>query len=47
MTQDVVVVLDCGATNVRVIAVDTKGCIVAQSATANTTETASEHALLR
>lgn len=43
MTQDVVVVLDCGATNVRAIAVDTKGCIVAQSATANITETASEH----
>ena len=42
MKQDVVIVLDCGATNVRAIAVNTQGCVVAKSAIANVTEPAAE-----
>ena len=40
MTQfnDVAIVFDCGATNVRVIAMDTSGCIVAQKSMANETD---------
>lgn len=43
MRQDVVIVLDCGATNVRAIAVNTAGEVVAKAAVANATEPAREH----
>ncbi|MET4692407.1 L-fuculokinase [Endozoicomonas lisbonensis] len=37
MRQDVVIVLDCGATNVRAIAIDTLGHVVAKAAQPNAT----------
>lgn len=43
MVNDVVVVLDCGATNVRAIAVDVSGKIVAKSAVPNATQPAAEN----
>lgn len=43
MTKDVLVVLDCGATNVRVIAVDASGTVVAKSMAANATLAAAEN----
>ena len=43
MVNDVVVVLDCGATNVRAIAVDTTGRIVAKSVLPNATQPAAEN----
>lgn len=43
MKTSVVVVLDCGATNIRVIAVDEQGKIIARSAVANATEQAVEN----
>lgn len=43
MKQEVILVLDCGATNVRAIAVDRQGKIVARAATANASEIAAEH----
>ncbi|MBP6653994.1 MAG: L-fuculokinase [Propionivibrio sp.] len=43
MANDVVVVLDCGATNVRAIAVDTSGKIVAKSVLPNATQPAAEN----
>ncbi|POT57221.1 L-fuculokinase [Citrobacter amalonaticus] len=43
MKQDVILVLDCGATNVRAIAVDRQGKIVARSATANASDIAAEN----
>ena len=42
MANDVVVVLDCGATNVRAIAVDSVGKIVAKSVLPNATQNAAE-----
>lgn len=41
--KSVVLVLDCGATNVRVIAVDRRGNVVARAAVANASETAAEN----
>ncbi|OWO81340.1 L-fuculokinase [Photorhabdus luminescens] len=38
MMQDVVLVLDCGATNVRAIAVDSQGNVIARESTPNTSE---------
>lgn len=38
MKQDVILVLDCGATNVRAIAVDRQGKIVARASTANASD---------
>lgn len=43
MKQDVILVLDCGATNVRAMAVDRQGKIVARAATANASEIAAEN----
>ncbi len=43
MEKDVVVVLDCGATNVRAIAVDTRGAIVAKSVLPNATQPGAEN----
>ena len=43
MKQEVVLVLDCGATNVRAIAVDRQGKIVSRAATANASEIATEN----
>ena len=43
MTEDVVIVLDCGATNVRAIAVDTNGKVVARASEPNVTEPDQEH----
>lgn len=43
MKQDVILVLDCGATNIRAIAVDRHGKIVARAATANASEIAVEN----
>ncbi|MEG2827858.1 MAG: L-fuculokinase [Edwardsiella sp. (in: enterobacteria)] len=42
MTHDVVLVLDCGATNVRAIAVDAHGNVVAQAAQANASQAGAE-----
>ncbi len=42
MANDVVVVLDCGATNVRAIAVDTQGKVVAKGVLPNATQPAAE-----
>ncbi|MFB2962693.1 L-fuculokinase [Aeromonas jandaei] len=42
MSQDVVIVLDCGATNVRAIAVGKQGQIIAKAAVANATQAAAE-----
>ncbi len=41
--QDAVLVLDCGATNVRAIAVDSQGRILAKAAVANASEQAAEN----
>lgn len=43
MKQEVILVLDCGATNVRAIAVDRQGKIVARAATPNASDTATEN----
>lgn len=43
MKHDVILVLDCGATNVRAIAVDRQGKIIARAATANASEIAVEN----
>lgn len=43
MKQDVILVLDCGATNVRAIAVDRQGKIVARAATPNASDIATEN----
>ena len=43
MGQDVVIVLDCGATNVRAIAVDTRGNVIAKAAEKNITAPAEEN----
>ena len=43
MKQDVILVLDCGATNVRAIAVDRQGKIVARASTTNASEIAGEN----
>ncbi|MGP7885056.1 FGGY family carbohydrate kinase, partial [Raoultella planticola] len=43
MKNEVILVLDCGATNVRVIAVDRQGKIVARASTANASERAAEN----
>ncbi|EDV7047416.1 L-fuculokinase, partial [Salmonella enterica subsp. enterica serovar Worthington] len=43
MKQDVILVLDCGATNVRAIAVDRQGKIVARASTANASDIAAEN----
>jgi len=42
MSQDIVIVLDCGATNVRAIAVGNQGQIIAKAAVANATQVAAE-----
>lgn len=44
MKNEVILVLDCGATNVRAIAVDRQGKIVARASTANASESAYENA---
>lgn len=44
MKQEVILVLDCGATNVRAIAVDRRGNIVARASTTNASEPAQENA---
>lgn len=43
MKKDVILVLDCGATNVRAIAVDRQGNIIARAATANASDIAVEN----
>ncbi|EMF0719233.1 L-fuculokinase [Citrobacter freundii] len=43
MKQEVILVLDCGATNVRAIAVDRHGTIVARASTPNASEIATEN----
>lgn len=43
MTKDVVIVLDCGATNVRAIAVDRQGRVVAKAALQNAARPAQEN----
>ncbi|HEY4435401.1 MAG TPA: L-fuculokinase [Lelliottia sp.] len=43
MKQDVILVLDCGATNVRAIAVDRQGKIIVRAATANASDIAVEN----
>lgn len=43
MKQDVITVLDCGATNVRAMAVDRQGNIIARAATANASDIAAEN----
>ncbi|CAI0997539.1 L-fuculokinase [Serratia ficaria] len=43
MKQDVILVLDCGATNVRSIVIDRQGKIVARASTANASEIAVEN----
>ena len=43
MANEVIVVLDCGATNVRAIAVDTQGKIVAKSVLPNATQPGQEN----
>lgn len=43
MKQEVILVLDCGATNVRAIAVDRQGTIVARASTPNASEIATEN----
>nr|WP_321980796.1 L-fuculokinase [uncultured Cohaesibacter sp.] len=44
MTEDVVIVLDCGATNVRAIAVDISGKVIARASEPNVTESDADHA---
>lgn len=43
MAQNIVLVFDCGATNIRVIAIDDTGSIVAKSDTPNSTKSCSEN----
>lgn len=43
MKNEVILVLDCGATNVRAIAVDRQGNIIARAATANASDIAVEN----
>lgn len=43
MKQEVILVLDCGATNIRAIAVDRQGKIIARAATANASDIAIEN----
>ena len=43
MKNEIILVLDCGATNVRAIAVDRQGHIVARAAVANASEIAAEN----
>ena len=43
MSQDVVIVLDCGSTNLRAMAVDGRGRIIARSGEKNSTEPDAEH----
>ncbi|HBN2771255.1 TPA: L-fuculokinase [Klebsiella oxytoca] len=43
MKNEVILVLDCGATNVRAIAVDRQGNIIARAATANASDIAAEN----
>ncbi|QMI06409.1 L-fuculokinase [Citrobacter sp. RHB25-C09] len=43
MKQEVILVLDCGATNIRAIAVDREGQIIARAAVANASENAVEN----
>lgn len=43
MKQGVILVLDCGATNIRAIAVDREGRIVAKKSVANSSEVATEN----
>nr|VUD31776.1 L-fuculokinase [Raoultella sp. NCTC 9187] len=43
MKQEVILVLDCGATNVRAIAVDRQGKIVARASTPNASDVAAEN----
>ncbi|KEY60227.1 L-fuculokinase [Serratia sp. DD3] len=43
MNRDIVIVLDCGATNVRAIAVNAQGEVVAKAATPNTSQPAMEN----
>lgn len=43
MKQEVILVLDCGATNVRAIAVDSQGNIVARGSTPNASDIATEN----
>lgn len=43
MKQEVILVLDCGATNIRAIAVDRQGKIVARASVANSSEVAAEN----
>ena len=43
MKQEVILVLDCGATNVRAIAVDRQGKIVARASTPNASDIAAEN----
>ncbi len=43
MKQEVILVLDCGATNVRAIAVDRQGKIVARASTPNASDIATEN----
>ena len=43
MKNEIILVLDCGATNVRAIAVDRQGHIVARAAVANASEEAMEN----
>ncbi|WP_416001970.1 L-fuculokinase [Citrobacter portucalensis] len=45
MKQEVILVLDCGATNVRAIAVDRQGKIVARAATPNASDIAAENSV--
>lgn len=42
MKQEVILVLDCGATNVRAIAVNRQGKIVARASTPNASDIAME-----
>ncbi|TBM20387.1 L-fuculokinase [Hafnia paralvei] len=43
MNNDVVIILDCGATNVRAIAVDAQGIVVAKATTPNASQPATEN----
>jgi L-fuculokinase len=43
MNRDVVIVLDCGATNIRAMAVDAQGKVIAKAAVENASQAAKEH----
>ena len=45
MKQEVILVLDCGATNVRAIAVDRQGKIIARASTPNASDIAAENGI--